>query len=149
MNQETPNNAPQHLPPPANRRRWPTVLLALVVFVAGMASGAALTVHYAVTRLQFAIHHPEAAPPRIAAVIQRRLDLNDQQRDEVEKIVAKHQLEIAAIRRQFQPEIVNQLDSVRDEIAAVLKEPQRERWTQLFEQFKERWLPPPPAVEKK
>jgi len=144
MNPEIPNNVLQPLPPPAGRRRWLTILLALVVFVAGMASGAALTVHFAVSRLQFAIHHPEAAPPRIAAVIQRRLDLDDQQRAEVEKIVAKHQREIAAIRRQFQPEIVDELDLVRDEIAAVLKEPQRERWTQLFEHFKQRWLPPAP-----
>ena len=148
MNSETPTNASRHLPPPTSGRRWLTILLALVVFVAGMASGVALTVHFAVNRLQFAIHHPEAAPPRIAAVIQRRLDLDDQQRAAVEKIVAKHQLEIAAIRRQFQPEIVDQLDSVRDEIAAVLTEPQRERWTQLFEQFKERWLPPVPPPQK-
>jgi predicted Co/Zn/Cd cation transporter (cation efflux family) len=107
-----------------------------------------LTVHYAVNRLQFAIHYPEAAPPRIAAVIQRRLDLDDQQRAEVEQIVAKHQIEIAAIRRKFQPEIVDELDSVRDEIAAVLKEPQRERWTQQFEQFKQRWLPPAPPKQE-
>jgi predicted Co/Zn/Cd cation transporter (cation efflux family) len=123
--------------------------LALVIFVAGLASGVALTVHFAVSRLQFAIHHPEAAPPRIAAVIQRRLDLDDQQRAAVEKIVAQHQLEIAAIRRQFQPEIVEQLDSVRDEIAAVLSEPQRARWTLLFEQFKERWLPPAAPIDKR
>ena len=33
---------------------------------------------------------------------------------------------------------------MRDEVSAVLKEPQREKWTQLFDQFKERWLPPVP-----
>ena len=118
--------------------------MALVIFAAGMASGAALTVHYAVNRLQFAIHHPETAPARIAAAIGRRLGLDDQQRADVEKIVAKHQVEIASIRRKFQPEIIQQLDSVRDEVSAVLKEPQREKWTQLFDQFKERWLPPVP-----
>ncbi len=148
MKSETPSNVSQQLPPPAGRRRGLTILLALVIFVAGMASGAALTVHFAVSRLQFAIHHPEAAPPRIAAAIQRRLDLDDAQSAEVEKIIAKHQLEIAAIRSKFQPEIMQQLDSVRDEVAAVLKEPQREKWTQLFDQFQDRWLPVmPPAKD--
>ena len=105
------------------------------------------TVHFAVNRLQFAIHHPETAPARIAATIQRRLDLDDAQRADVEQVVAKHELEIAAIRRKFQPEIIGQLDSVRDEVSAVLNEPQRERWTQLFDQFKQRWLPPVPPVD--
>jgi flagellar basal body-associated protein FliL len=144
MNHDTISNVSQQLPPPVGRRRWLTILLSLVIFVAGMVSGAALTVHYAVSRLQFAIHHPEVAPARIAATLQRRLNLDDQQTAQVETIVARRQVEIASIRRKFQPEIVHQLDSVRDEIAAVLKEPQREKWTQLFDQFQQRWLPPMP-----
>jgi predicted Co/Zn/Cd cation transporter (cation efflux family) len=92
--------------------------------------------------LQFAIHHPEVAPARIAATIQRHLRLDDAQTAKVEQILAQRQVEIAAIRSKFQPEIVEQLDSVRDEIAAVLDEPQRAKWTTLFDQFQQRWLPP-------
>ena len=145
MNEVHSSEVSQPLPPPAtNRRRWLTVLLALVVFVAGMASGAALTVRFAVHRLQFAIHHPEVAPARIAATLRRRLDLDATQTAQVEKILAKRQVEITAIRRKLQPEIKRQLDAVRDEVAAVLTESQRERWQELFDQFQERWLPPPP-----
>jgi Spy/CpxP family protein refolding chaperone len=147
MKSETTSTVSDPLPP-AGRRRWLTLLLALVIFVAGMASGAALTVHFAVSRLQSAIHHPEAAPERIATAIQRRLDLDTEQRAKVEKIIAKRQLEIAAVRRKFQPEIIEQLDSVRDEVSAVLHEPQREKWTQLFDQFKDRWLPPLPSTKE-
>jgi hypothetical protein len=147
MNQDTISKVSQQLPPPVGRRRWLTILLALVIFVAGVASGAALTVHYAVSRLQFAIHHPEVAPTRIATTLQRRLNLDNVQRADVEKIIAKHQVEIAAIRRKFQPEIIEQLDSVRDEVAGVLREPQREKWTKLFDQFQERWLPPMPPPD--
>jgi len=128
------------------RRRWLSIVLALVIFLAGMASGAALAVIVAVNRIQFAIHHPEAAPPRIAAAIARRLDLDDSQRAKVETIVAARQGEIAAIRRQFQPEIVEQLDRLQDEVAGVLEDAQRTRWTVLFEQFRTRWLPPAPPV---
>ena len=116
-----------------------------MIFLAGMASGAALTVVYAVNRLQFAIHHPEAAPARIAATIARRLDLDAEQTARVERILADRQTQIAAIRRKFQPEIVEQLDGVHDEIAEVLDTSQRGKWTELFAQFKNRWLPLPPA----
>jgi len=147
MKSETTSLVSDPLPPPASRgRRWLTLFVALVIFVAGMASGAALTVHYAVGRLQFAIHHPEVAPARIAATIARRLDLDADQTAQVEKIVANRQVEIVSIRRRFQPEILQQLNSVRDEIAAVLTEPQREKWTKLFGQFQQRWLPPAPPA---
>ncbi|MGD9632699.1 MAG: hypothetical protein AB7G28_10290 [Pirellulales bacterium] len=129
----------------APRRRWLTILMVLVIFLAGMASGAAVTVVYAVNRLQFAIHHPETAPPRIAAAVARRLDLDAEQASRVEAILAAHQQEIMTIRRKFQPEIVAQLNSVRDEVAGVLDAPQRAKWTELFAKFKERWLPQPPA----
>ncbi len=145
MNVETTSPLPS---PVRGGRRWPALLLALFVFIAGMASGAALTVHLAINRLQFAIHHPEVAPARIAATIQRRLRLSDEQAAQVERIVAKHQVEIAAVRRKFQPEIVEQLSAVRDDVAAVLTESQRERWTALFDQFEDRWLPPAPPKQE-
>jgi Spy/CpxP family protein refolding chaperone len=146
MNNVADSNLKEPLPPAERKqRRWPVILAALVIFLAGMASGAAVTVVYAVNRLQYAIHHPEAAPARIAATLARRLDLTDEQRAQVEEIVARRQVEIAAVRRQFQPAMVEQLESVRDEVAGVLDEDQRAKWTRLFEQFKERWLPATPA----
>jgi predicted Co/Zn/Cd cation transporter (cation efflux family) len=143
MNVETASSLPSPLPPSARGgHRWLTLLLAFCIFVAGMASGAALTVHLAMNRLQFAIHHPEVAPARIAATIRRRLGLNEEQAAQVERIIDTHQVKISAIRRNFQPAIVEELSSLRDEIAEVLTDPQRERWTKLFNQFEERWLPP-------
>lgn len=149
MNSHSDTDATDLLPPVESpRRRWMTIVLALVIFLAGMASGAALTVVYAVNRLQFAIHHPEAAPPRIAAAIARRLDLDADQTARVEQILARRQTQIAEIRRKFQPEIVEQLDAVQDEIAEVLDPTQRGKWTELFAQFKNRWLPLPPAEKQ-
>lgn len=146
MTSHSETNPTDALPPLENpRRRWMPLVLALVIFLAGMASGAALTVVYAVNRLQFAIHHPEAAPARIAATIARRLDLDADQTARVEQILADRQTQIAAIRRKFQPEIVEQLDGVHDEIAEVLDTSQRGKWTELFAQFKNRWLPLPPV----
>jgi DNA anti-recombination protein RmuC len=127
---------------PEPRRRWVTVLAALLIFSAGLASGVGLTVVVAVHRLQHAIHHPEEAPSRVAAMLQRRLRLSDEQKSQIEKIVAKRQAELTAIRQRFHPEVAKQLDELHKEIGEVLTEPQRERWAKMFSEFRERWLPP-------
>jgi hypothetical protein len=145
MTNEASPNLSLQLPAPEPRRRWVTVLAAVLIFGAGLASGVGLTVVVAVHRLQHAIHHPEEAPSRVATMLQRRLRLNDEQKSQIEAIVAKRQAELTAIRRQFHPQVAKQLDELHKEIGDVLTEPQRERWAKMFSEFRERWLPPPPA----
>jgi hypothetical protein len=140
-NDASPNLSLQ-LPAPEPRRRWVTALAALLIFGAGLASGVGLTVVVAVHRLQHSIHHPEEAPSRVATMLQRRLRLSDEQRSQIETIVAKRQSELTAIRKRFHPEIAQQLDELHKEIGEVLTEPQRERWAKMFSEFRERWLPP-------
>jgi hypothetical protein len=141
-----------HLPEPPlrRRRRWLSVTLALVIFAAGLVCGAGLTVIVVVNRLQNAIHNPEVAATQIASAIDRRLGLNDEQRQKVEAIVARRQQNLAAIRREVQPQVEAELNELRQEVAAVLDDSQREAWSQLFDRFRARWLPklPPPANEE-
>ncbi len=149
MNADSRENAVKQLPAPEKRRRWLTVLLALLIFGAGLASGVALTVAVAVHRLQYLIHHPDEAPARIAARLERRLGLDEQQKAKVEAILAKRQAELMTLRGQFQPQVVEQLNRLREEIGAVLTEPQRERWQRMFDELRERWLPPVGASEQR
>jgi hypothetical protein len=145
MNAELAEPISDSLPPaPLPRRRWLTALLGMLIFVAGAACGAGFTVVVVANRVQHAIQHPEEAPPRIAARLKWRLGLDDDQQAKVEAIVAKHQVELLAIRREFQPKVVDQLEQVRDEISGVLNDSQRERWTKLFDEVRERWLPAMP-----
>lgn len=146
MSTEHDSAAPVHLPPAPRRRRWPTVLLALTIFAAGAVCGAGATVLVVVKRVQHAIHHPEEAPARLAGVLQRRLDLTNEQRSQVEAIIAKRQQELMDIRRQFQPQIAGQLDQLRDEIDEVLTDEQREHWESLYKNYVTRWLPAPPPA---
>lgn len=143
MNTE-PTTYPSDLPLPATkpRRRWLTLLFAGLIFCAGFLSGAGFVTIVAVHRLQYAIHHPEEAPSRVATMLQRRLGLNDDQKSKVETIVAKRQVELMAIRQEFQPKVVEQLDKIRSEIGEVLTESQRERWEKMFDDLRDRWLPP-------
>jgi hypothetical protein len=149
MTNETSPNISNQLPAPAQPRRWMTVLAAVLIFSAGLASGAGLTMVVAVHRLQHAIHHPEEAPARVAHLLKRRLGLNAEQESQVETIVAKRQTELTAIRQRFHPEITKQLDELHKEIGEVLTEPQRARWAPMFSEFRERWLPPAPAAVSK
>ncbi len=149
MNQE-PIIDPSNLLPTAvkPRRRWLTALLGVLIFGAGFACGAGFTIVVAVHRLQYAIHHPEEAPARVASTLQRKLRLDDAQKAKIEAIVAKHQVELAAVRREFQPRVIEQLEQIRDEIGQVLDDSQRERWTKMFDTVRDRWLPPIPVGEE-
>jgi hypothetical protein len=130
------------------RRRWPTVALALAIFAAGAVCGAGAAVLVIVNRVQHAIHHPETAPSRLATLLQRRLDLDDDQRAKVEALIAARQQEIAAVRRRFQPEIEGQFDQFRTDVDALLTDPQRDVWHAAFEKFRTRWLPPAHATSQ-
>lgn len=136
--------------PPPRRRRWLTVALALVIFAAGFVCGIGLTVVVVVNRIQNAIHNPQVAATQIASAIDRRLGLNEEQRQKVEAIVARRQQNLASIRRQVQPQVEAELNELRDEVSAVLDDSQREAWNQLFDRFRNRWLPklPPPTNEE-
>jgi cell division protein FtsB len=135
--------------PPPRRRRWLSLLLAVVIFVAGLVCGAGFTVIVVVKRIQNAIHNPQIAATQISAAIDRRLDLNDSQREQVERIVARRQQNLVAIRRQVQPEVEAELNELRDEVAGVLDESQQQEWQTLFDRFRSRWLPKLPSPNNK
>src|SRR5262245_35315464 len=150
MNPETSANTSQPLPLPARpRRRWLSVLIAIGIFAAGFGCGAGWFAVRAIHHLQYAIHHPESAPARIAAVLGRRLKLDESQKKQVEQIVAKRQIELLEIRRQFQPLVTEKLDEVRDEVGGVLTNQQRAEWIKLFDGLRDRWLPTMPPAEEK
>jgi hypothetical protein len=135
--------------PRARRRRWVSLLLGLVIFGAGLASGVAVTVAFAAGTLKYIIRHPENAPQRITTFLTRKLSLDSGQRDQVLTIITRHQLQIQAIRRAVRPQMDEQLDQIRSEIGAVLNESQREKWDEMFDRLRERWTPtliPPPST---
>jgi cell division protein FtsB len=149
MNPETTSSAETRLPSVDRpRRRWVTLLLALMIFVAGFVCGVGLTIVTAVHRLQYAIHHPEDAPARVATTLKRKLGLDEKQRGQIEEIIARRQVDLNAIRREFQPKVVDQLTQIRDEISGVLNETQREHFTKMFDDIRDRWMPPIPPEAK-
>ena len=141
-------------PPPASlstvprRPRWRMLLLATLIFVSGLIVGGGLTLIRVRHGAMWAIHHPEEAPPRIAAHLRWKLGLSDAQTQQVEQIVRKRQQALQAIRREVQPRVMIELDRVEAEIAATLDDSQRTKWHALFTKLRERWIPPPPEQPK-
>jgi hypothetical protein len=120
------------------------VILALVIFFGGMAVGSAATVAIAVHRIRYGLRHPEEAPARIAAVLTRRLDLSEDQREKVTELIAERQKHLQAIRRRDQPEVEAELQGLRQDIDGVLTPDQQAKWHDMFDDAIAFWLPPPP-----
>jgi hypothetical protein len=118
--------------------------LAAAIFVAGMVVGAGVTVRAARNQLLEAVHHPETVPPRIAARLQWKLGLSEEQTAKATAIIEQHRLAIQQVRREFQPQIEAELDLAETEIAAVLNDAQRAEWEEHFRTMRATWLPDAP-----
>lgn len=136
------------LPPVPRRRWWLTLICASSIFSSGLVVGGGATLIVVRNRALRAIHHPDEAPPRIAARLRSALRLSPEQTEQVETIVRRRQQALQAIRREVQPQVVAELDRVESEIAAVLDAGQQAKWHALFTHLRETWLPPPPVGEE-
>jgi len=143
------------LPPPAAttlpkpRRRWVTLLLALLIFLAGIVVGIGGTVAVAAHRLQYVIHHPEEAPRRITDRLKSRLHLDPRQAAAIQATIAQHQASLQSIRREVQPRVERELSAAVQDIQSQLRPDQAEKWQRLVTQLRAQWTPaeiptPPP-----
>lgn len=128
--------------PPAPRRRWPSLLLALLIFVAGAIIGAGGSLLIVRDRALHVLHHPEEAPARMAARLRWRLGLSDDQADQVKSILRRRQQTLLEIRREVRPRVMKELDQAEAEVALVLDDAQREKWRAMVASFRDTWIPP-------
>ncbi len=130
------------------RRRWVSVLLSLVLLASGfiIGSGTTLLVGYRV--IQHRLRHPEELPGRAVARLKRPLNLSDEQAQEIKSIMRRHLAVLQDRRRQWQPQIEAELDSIEKDVAAVLNPQQAEKWHNIARERRHAWLPPlPPALQ--
>ncbi|NUQ62327.1 MAG: hypothetical protein HUU20_07550 [Pirellulales bacterium] len=132
------------MPVAPKRRRWLTLLLAIVVFASGFVVGAGATLVVVRDRLIRAIRNPDAAPEEITAKLKRSLDLSESQAEQVEATVRERQLALQEIRREVQPRVEAEIDLLEERIAAVLGPEQKEKWHALVRRMRSTWIPPLP-----
>lgn len=138
--------SPEPAAPPARRprRRWLWALLGLLVFALGAVLGAAGALLVVRARVLHALRQPDELPQRITGRLRRKLDLTDEQAEQVRAILERRYAELARIRRFAQPRVEAQLEWVRKEVADVLTPDQAARWRERFDRFRRVWIPPLP-----
>ncbi|MCG8585663.1 MAG: hypothetical protein MI757_13225 [Pirellulales bacterium] len=129
----------------SRRRRWVTLLLVAVIFLAGALFGAGATVAVVIRNIQMAIKDPTVVPERAAKRLRWSLDLDEVQALEVREILFDLQRRIQRIRGRVYPEIQLEIKRSRDEITAVLDADQQQAWEELYAKIERRWFPPPPS----
>jgi hypothetical protein len=127
------------------RRRWPTIVLMIVVFIAGVALGVGTSVLYYDQINQYYRNHPEKFPDRFTARLRDRLDLSSDQTRQVREIVAQRWPALQEARRQAYPIFKPQLDQVDQQISALLNDRQKPKWNEYFASIRRMYNPAPAA----
>ncbi len=138
--------APIGLPVRPPRRRWRTILLAVVLLICGGVIGAGLTLVTVMHRVQYAMHHPEDFPTRAAERLRRSLALSPPQTRAVEAILRRRQAALQEIRRETRPRVEAEIDAIQKEVSAVLTESQVRKWNQWMTDKRKLWLPTLPTL---
>ena len=132
---------PAQSPPPRRSRPWLTVLLCVLIFLAGgVAGGGAVALHMA-RRFMEAVRHPEVIPDRIVSRLRRPLDLDAEQELKIKAILARRQATLLEARAAALQRAGPEFDGIEDDVAAVLRPDQVERWHELYENVRDEWMP--------
>lgn len=127
--------------PPLRRRRTRFILFAGVIFLCGMITGATGAAWLISSRVQHWITNPEIIPERVTAFLQRRLDLDEEQREKVLEILERRLENVRAIRSEIKPRLEKELSGVQTEINDLLTPKQAQQWNERFEKMKTLLLP--------
>ncbi len=132
-------------PAPARRGtgRWiVNILLGLLIFACGAVTGAGVVARITWNRVAASLQHPDQLPANAAQRLSRVLKLDEKQTAEVKSILDRRFQTISALRREIAPRVDAELQSVHDEISAVLRPDQAKRWDRLFDTLRPRILSP-------
>jgi hypothetical protein len=122
------------------KSRWRSFLLGILILIFGIAIGAGGTIVIAKRVILHAIHHPEEAPQRMTDRVSGKLGLSAEQTAKVKAIFTERQKAIQSLRRQIQPQVEDELQKAKEEVAAVLKPDQAKKWQERFDQLRV-WFP--------
>ncbi len=157
---------------------WKVVLATLVIFVAGILTGAMLVrssmrmkqIHQRAFMQQPAERVPpsqmlreprEVRPPvqsnapsqfmrrEFSVLLQGELRLTHEQREQIERIMAEGQERIQKTRQQIEPEIRREMTESRDRMREVLTPEQRQRFEQLMKQRLQRRNDEQPSQDRR
>jgi vacuolar-type H+-ATPase catalytic subunit A/Vma1 len=121
-------------------------VLFVVTLLAGVIAGASLTVITIRHHVQQALLYPEQKLHKVATRLQRRLDLTDEQTRQVEDVFLERNESLQAIRRDVHPKVVEEMDRMYQDVAAILDEEQSRKWKRMYHRLRRSVPPPLPAT---
>ena len=120
----------------ARVHHWRMAFFGLVVLLAGMLAGAAVTlVVLRQDRRQGPPPGPEAVVVRMLDQIGPRLRLSPDQRRQVNPILQRHVARFHEIREQGRAQIVEELGLMNEEVSAVLTRDQQRVWQRFLQEL--------------
>jgi hypothetical protein len=127
--------------PPRRSRPWLTVLLCILIFLAGSVAGAGAMAVHATRRFREAVRHPEVIPERIVARLRRPLDLDPQQALQIQAILVRRQASLLEARAEALQRARPDFEGIEADIAAMLRPEQVDIWHKLYRKFLDDWVP--------
>ena len=121
----------------------PPYIEAALFLLCGMIIGGGATVLLMDRSVQRMVSEPDRLQVNLLERMEARLNLSDAQREDAAEIVEKHFEALENIRTEVQPEIKLTLDTLRDEVSAILNDSQRQIWESRFEEVRKKWQPGP------
>jgi len=132
--------------PPLRPRRWVTLVLCTVIFLAGAVLGTGVTILLKVETWPRPRKTLEERRDQLTERIAGKLSLDKKQTKKLQKIVERRLMNIEKIRQKILPEMRNQSDALDRELRAILKKDQIASWDKLYHTLRKTWFrePSPP-----
>ena len=118
--------------PSPRRRSWRPIVVCAILFLCGVVVGAgvATVVTLRVVKHHFRqrLHHPDRFVDRATRRLTRRLDLSEEQSDQVRGVLRKHHESLLVLRREVQPQFEAKLAGMKKDVKALLTPEQAEQF---------------------
>jgi hypothetical protein len=116
---------------------WLPLLLSIVILMIGIGIGSATTALVMNKTFTDAIHKPERGRRMLMEHLIHQLDLSDEKAAEVETLIEDRFSELDELHDEFMPRVMEQLDILEEEVAAVLDPEQEARWREGVARMRE------------
>ena len=116
-----------------------SILLGVVILMAGIAIGASLTVMRLSKPQDRYGQEPEIFAEQMLRQLGRELNLTPHQRSQLDPILRRHHETLSDIRAAVRPRIVTQLEQLNADIDAVLTREQADIWQQKISRLEEQF----------
>jgi hypothetical protein len=113
--------------------RWRMAFFGLVILLAGMLTGAAITLVVVRHLARVRPLPPEVVVARMLEQIGPRLRLSPEQMQQIGPILREHVKRLDQIREQGRDQIVEELRQMNQEVSVVLTDDQQRRWEGYME----------------